>query len=114
MNPRISSRLFLLVAVLAAGSVCAAGSDLDDGISKYTDDGISKYDGLGDKMTNSRFITLKAKAMARQANKRKDCKELEGFDNVSDSVVIQDARNLKSVINVHERSGKSTAMGCTK
>jgi hypothetical protein len=96
-------------------SIAFSGSDLDDGMSRYTDDSMSKYDGLGDKMINTRFITLKARSKADNAKKRKGCKTLEGYDNVSNSLVFApgtDTRNLREVYNVQNKSGQSSAIGC--
>lgn len=107
-------KIFLLLILFSNFSFA---NDLDDGISTYTDGSIAKEDELGDKLVNRRFIIHKAKAMARQAQDRDDCYELDGYSNVSNSVVIEqgvDTKNLDTIINVQDDNGNSGPMGCTK
>ncbi len=59
----------LLVVLTICVSTCL-GSDLDDGISKYTDDNISKADEIGKLDINISFIILDA--MAKSKKNRKD------------------------------------------
>ncbi|GAB6039523.1 hypothetical protein [Endothiovibrio diazotrophicus] len=100
-------------AILVAATTHAG--DLDDGISKYNDDPISKWDEIGDRMVNEKYTVLKARAKANQAKKRDGCRKLEGYSNVTNSIVITDpavANNLRDVYNIHDSSGNSSAIGC--
>ncbi len=44
--------------------LCSWGSDLDDGISKYTDGSIAKWDELGKRDRNVEYIKLRAESKA--------------------------------------------------
>ena len=48
--------LFFFIAM--SGLDIAQGSDLDDGISKFTDDGIEKDDEMGKADLNIKFIVI--------------------------------------------------------
>jgi hypothetical protein len=90
MKGRNFKGVILLSCLFISGWTVALGSDLDDGISKYTDDGISKYDDLGKADRNINFTVLDAKSRAQV---RANAGEAEG-GGTSD----KKSANMNSVI----------------
>lgn len=86
----------ITLSFLSAG-ICL-GSDLDDGISKYTDESITKDDDLGKADKNLKFIVLDAIMKAREQG------TTDGQDQNTNSIVIGAGANLAgtTIINVVE------------
>ena len=91
------------VALLSGGNF-ALGSDLDDGISKYSDEGISGDAKMGKTDTNINFIVLESMAAAKKRQKSGD--ENANFndgsgDNNQNSVVVGQGAQVDKVININ-------------
>ena len=89
---------------LLSGGNFALGSDLDDGISKYSDEGISGDAKMGKTDTNINFIVLESMAEAKQRQKAGD--ENANFndgsgDNNENSVVVGSGSQVDKVININ-------------
>jgi len=93
---------FSFIAV--SGLDIARGSDLDDGISKFTDDGIEKDDELGKPDINIKFIVMnaKSKAMVKKGDKDKVGSN-DGSANMN-SVVLGAGSNVKGDIYIIDQS----------
>ncbi|MFH0781698.1 MAG: hypothetical protein V2B20_07055 [Pseudomonadota bacterium] len=93
---------FSFIAV--SGLDMARGSDLDDGISKFTDDGIEKDDELGKPDINIKFIVMnaKSKAMVKKGDKDKVGSN-DGSANMN-SVVLGAGSNVKGDIYIIDQS----------
>ena len=86
--------------IAMSGLDIAQGSDLDDGISKFTDDGIEKDDEMGKADQNIKFIVMDAKSKARTM---KDSKENIGGSSGGanmNSVVLGAGSNVKGDIYI--------------
>ena len=96
--------LMSLFSFIAMGGVdLAQGSDLDDGISKFTDDGIEKDDEMGKADLNIKFIVMDAKAKAMTMKGDKDKVGSTGGANMN-SVVMGAGSNIKGNVYIIDQS----------
>ncbi len=96
--------LFFFIAM--SGLDIAQGSDLDDGISKFTDDGIEKDDEMGKADLNIKFIVMDAKAKAMTMKNSKDSKDQVGSSGGANmnSVVMGAGSNIKGNVYIIDQS----------
>jgi hypothetical protein len=107
MNRKILMVLLcvLIVPFMGAG-ICFGGSDLDDGISKFTDESISQDDKIGKSDTNVNFIILNAIATAKAKQKKGDTAASNyndgSGDNNENSVVIgAGTTGIREIYNIN-------------
>jgi hypothetical protein len=91
------------VTFLSGGNF-ALGSDLDDGISKFSDESIGGDAKMGKAETNINFIVLESMAEAKQRQKTGD--QNANFndgsgDNNQNSVVCEVGAKCDKVININ-------------
>lgn len=107
--------MVILVAPLLITGAAHAGSDLDDGISKYTDDSISKDDTLGNPEKNINFIKMdaksKAKVRARKGDGFEDSESVSSYPGLGamNSVILGAGGTIKGdIIIIDESKGDKT------
>lgn len=90
--------------IATGGGDMARGSDLDDGISKFTDEGIEKDDEMGKSDLNIKFIVMnaKSKAMVKKGDKDKVGSN-DGSANMN-SVVLGAGSNVRGDIYIIDQS----------
>lgn len=90
--------------IATSGMDMARGSDLDDGISKFTDEGIEKDDEIGKADLNIKFIVMnaKSKAMVKKGDKDKVGSN-DGSANMN-SVVLGAGSNVRGDIYIIDQS----------
>jgi len=93
---------FSFIAI--GGHDMAQGSDLDDGISKFTDDGIEKDDEMGKPDQNIKFIVMNAKAKAMTKKGDKDKVGSNSGNANMNSVVLGAGSNVKGDIYIIDQS----------
>ena len=103
-----SIRVLILMSffsfIAISGVDMARGSDLDDGISKFTDDGIEKDDEMGKPDQNIKFIVMNAKAKAMTKKGDKDKVGSDSGDATLNSVILGAGSKVKGDIIIIDQS----------
>jgi len=101
-------KVFILMSFFSFFAVSnfdiAQGSDLDDGISKFTDDGIEKDDEMGKPDQNIKFIVMNAKSKAMTKKGDKDKVGQNSGDANMNSVVLGAGSKVKGDIYIIDQS----------
>jgi hypothetical protein len=105
MHRKIFMIILCVLIVPFMSGICLGGSDLDDGIGKFTDESISQDDKIGKSDTNVNFIILNAMADAKAKQKKGDSATSNYNDGSGDSnensvVIGAGAQGVGDITNI--------------